>query len=847
MTKKWQKSAMLLAVVMLASATATQFAGCKPTEPEANGYGIEKRERTGWEDEKQYTFNDYTSQMPDVWNEIFTSDATNTSMAGYLNSSFFEYDYKYDENGDIVPGGFTVQYSAATKLEDVTADYVGQYGITEEMAAEGHHAFAITLRNDLKWDDGTAIKAEDFVYTMSQQLSPNYLFETASNYYSGNYIVHNANAYVKQGQKGWFEARNTYGTYTDSLDSSLIFTVGNTTDNETYNGVVCNMRTLMGFPDSYTAEMCASYLVSNGCATTADAILALQGKTFAEIKADATMKETWDAVIGWWQTEPNKELDFFVTNYTYPEMDFSEVGYFVGENEYELVLVIDNTLSPIGEDGSLTYEAAYYLQSFPLVKKALWESLEDQTTSPWTNKYCSVGVANSASWGPYKLTNYQAGVTYTLSRNEKWYGYGLTQYAKQFQTDTMVTRYVPEWNTAWQMFQKGEIDGIGMDVSIAADYRNSSQAYFTPETWTFSLNMQSNPAVRTAERNNLLLKYDEFRKAVSLAINRDDYCAQNSPSSQAALGYLNQMYYYDVANGKIYRETTQAKEAILKAYGAEQTANGWKVGNVEYTDLDEAVDAVTGYNLTLAKELMEQAYNKAVAAGDYAKGEKIVLTYGIETQTANTDRVRDWFQNMFNKATEGTSLEGMVEIKYFQFSSATWTDQFKNGEYDLMFSAWGSAAFNPYYLFGETQINATNRYALGWDPSKVELELTINGDGTDKCPEKTLTLNLEQWNDCMQGAEGAAFNATLYPVEDQLKILGALEEAVLKAYWAIPVYSRYAASLMGYKCDYTSYDYNTFMSYGGIQYMTYHFDDAEWAEFVKAQGGTLNYNFGRED
>ena len=51
MTKKWQKSAMLLAVVMLTSATAMQFAGCKPTEPETNGYGIEKRERTGWEDE----------------------------------------------------------------------------------------------------------------------------------------------------------------------------------------------------------------------------------------------------------------------------------------------------------------------------------------------------------------------------------------------------------------------------------------------------------------------------------------------------------------------------------------------------------------------------------------------------------------------------------------------------------------------------------------------------------------------------------------------------------------------------------------------------------------------------
>ena len=209
MAKKWQKIAMAATAIVMASSMALGMTACgsKNTNP----YGIEKRERTGWEDEKQYTFNDYTSQMPDVWNEIFTSDATNTSMAGYLNSSFFEYDYKYDENGEIVPGGFTVQYSAATKLEDVTADYKGKYGITEEMVAEGHHAFAITLRNDLKWDDGTPIKAEDFVFTMSQQLSPNYLFETASNYYSGNYIIHNANNYVKQGQKGWFEARNTYG------------------------------------------------------------------------------------------------------------------------------------------------------------------------------------------------------------------------------------------------------------------------------------------------------------------------------------------------------------------------------------------------------------------------------------------------------------------------------------------------------------------------------------------------------------------------------------------------------------------------------------------------------------
>lgn len=847
MAKKWQKITMTATAIVMALSTTLSATACGSKEEKP--YQIEKKERTGWEDEKQYTLNEYTSQMPDVWNEIFTSDNTNTSMAGYLNSSFFEFDYKYDENGAIVPGGFTVNYSAATKLEDVTADYVGQYGITEKAAEEGHHAFAITLREDLVWDDGTPIKAEDFVFTMSQQLSPNYLFETASNYYSGNYIVHNAQEYVKQGQKGWFEARTTYGTYTDALDENLIFTIGNTDDNADYDKAVCNMRALFGFPDAFTAEACADYLANTaGCEATVEEILSLQGKTFAEIKADATMKAVWDKVIGWWQTEPNEELDFFVTNYEYPELDFSEVGYFVGKNEYELVLVVDNTLSPLDADGNLTYEAAYYLQSFPLVKKSLWESLENKTTKPWTNTYCSIGVDNSASWGPYKVTNYQADVTYTLSRNEKWYGYGMEQYAKQFQTDAIVTRKVAEWNTAWQMFQKGELDGIGMDVTIQADYRNSSQAYFTPETYTFSLNLQSKPETRTEDRNNLLLKYDDFRKAISLAINRDDYCARNNPSSQAALGYLNQMYYYDVEGGKIYRETDQAKEAILNGYGAEKTEKGWKVGTVEYTDLDEAVDAVTGYNLTLAKELMTQAYEKAKEAGDYKDGEKIVLLYGIEEQSANTERVRSWFQETFDKATEGTPLEDKIEIEYFQFSSATWTDQFQNGEYDLMFSAWGNAAFNPYYLFGETQISESNRYALGWDPSKVEVTLTIEGDGTDACPRyENLTLNLNQWNSCMQGKSDATYNFSIYPVEDRLNILGALETKVLEAYWAIPVFSRYSASLMGYKCDYTSYEYNTFMGYGGIQYMTYHFDDQGWAEFVKEHNSKLNYKFGRED
>lgn len=833
-----KKSMRFVALVVAATSLfAVAATSCWGSGDGDKPYEITKRARTGWQDEKVYTFNDYTSQMPDRWNSIFTSDATNIDLAGYMNSAFFEFDYKLDEDGNIVPGAFTVDYSSATKLEDVTADYVGEYGITEDMAEEGHHAFAITLRQDLKWDDGTPIKAEDFVYTMKQQLSPNYLFDTASNYYGGNYIIHNSKEYLYQGQSDWFD-NDTIGYAYAELDSAT----GKLGGCEAYMALTSPLGWLGGASlDAYVTAYPSYFGVDayNSLKALADE----DGNVAVNAANVALLEQVITANPAWGETVENV-VNYMYVNYTFPEVDFEEVGYFVGENEYELVIVFDNTLSPIDEDGNLTYEAAYYLQDMPLVKKSLWEACEDQTTTPWTNTYCSVSVENSASWGPYKLTNYQADMTYTVSRNDNWYGYGMDEYDDQYQTDKIVCNKVTEWSTAWQMFQKGEVDGVGMDVTIAEQYRNSRQAYFTPETYTFSLNLQSRAT--NEETNNVMLNYESFRKAVSLALDRDDYCAKNSPSSLAALGLLNDMYYYDVANGLIYRETEQAKEAILNAYGAEKTATGWKVGTVEYTDIDEALDAVTGYNLTLARELMTQAYNEAKAAGDYADGEDITLTYGIETQSANTDRVKNWFQAAFDAATEGTPLEGKIKIEYFYFSSATWSEQFADGEYDLCFGAWGSAAFNPYYLLCATQIDEANRYALGWNPEEVEL--TIDGLTPDEDhPDGSYTYNLQEWGDGIQGKDGAVRNFSLYPTEDKLTILGAIETAILEAYYSVPVYSRYSASLISYKCDYNSYEYNTFMGYGGMRYMTYHFDDAEWAEFVESKDGTLNYLFGRDD
>lgn len=814
---KQKKLLMLIAMVLVVVLCASVLTACK--KDKGNDDRNVTKPGTGWEDPKMYTMREYTAQMPSQWCTILSSDNVNNEMESYFTSAFYEFNYKFDANGKIVPGAYTVEYSAATKLEDVTKKYAGQYGLAAD--AEKGQAFAMTLRNDLKWDDGTPIKATDFVYSMSQQLSPKYLFATASNYYSGNYVIHNAQNYVKQGQKGMFPAYSVMKEYNVADDAKLIYSTTNSRVAE----------------KGFTPEVIVAAFGIEGM--TVEKINALNGKSLADIKKDAALNETWEALLGAWKTDPNEELDFFETEYEYPAMDFSEVGYFVGDNEYELVMVIDGTLNPLDAEGNLTYEAGYYFSGWPLVKKDLWERCEDQSKTPYANSYCTT-LEKSASWGPYKLTNYQDQKTYTVSRNDKWFGYGLPQYAKQYQTDAIVTEKIEEWDTAWLAFQKGNLDGIGMDVKIAADYRTSKRAYFTPETYTFDLNIQSNATSKTDKRNNLLLNYADFRKAISLSLDRDDYCAKNNPSSQAALGLLNSMYYNDVENGKVYRDSIQAKEAILNAYGATKNADGsWKVGETTYTDIEDALDATTGYNLTLARQLVENAVAQAKKDGKYSDGDEIILTYGIETQTANTDRVKNWFQAAFDNMTKGTSIEGKVKIEYFMFSSATWSKQFEDGEYDLCFSAWGNAPFNPAYLLCETQISEDNRYAKKWDPKTVSVTVKATPDADHK--DGIYTYNLEQWRLILQGKDGCPVNFKNFPMEDQLTALGAVETAILKEYYSIPVFSRYSASLMGYKVDYISYEYNTFMGYGGIRYMTFNYDDTAWAEFVASNNNILNY------
>ena len=534
-----------------------------------------------------------------------------------------------------------------------------------------------------------------------------------------------------------------------------------------------------------------------------------------------------------WQEDDSFLCCYLGFEYEFPELSFDEVGFKADDTDNSVTLILNSPLELLDKEGKLTYHCAYDMQSLPLVKRDLWEANKIQPSggsSLVTSKYNS-SLATSASWGPYKLTKFQAGKEYQLERNPYWYGYNMSEYEGQFQTDIIHCETIEKFETQWLKFRNGEIDGIGIDVSISNDYKNSSRALFTPSDFVASMQLQSlsdGLITRSDENTNkTILLQPEFRKAISLCLNRDEFATTCTTASKKGFGLFNSMHYYDVAHGGIYRDTVQAKKIICDVYG------------VEYTEetLDEAYNSVTGYDLNAARELLVQAIEaekkETRTSSDGKKttqltltgDQKVVLTFGSSSNTEALRRRYDYLKSSFEKLAVGTELEGKLTCDFDTSFGDKWADDFRAGKYDICLGGWSGAAWNPGYFLA-AYLDPANMYSTGWDTSSQML--TFDPQDPENPGEKTMSLIA--WYACLNGTNGAPYNWAEGMVDNEvrLNIIAALEGEVLKAYYTVPMYNDFSAELVSYKIDYKTTTYNTFMGYGGIRYMTFNFNNGEW-------------------
>ena len=810
-------------------------------------------------DLKEAEYNTTTSVMPSNWNEFTYADNNDTQIMSYIGSSFFEYDYKfendekYNKDGTInkaaiVPGAYTTNYSAATKLEDVTSTVDAKWGYTDAQKAEGGFAWKITLRDDLKWDDGTAITAADFVYSMKQLLDPAFMNFRANTYYD-TLMIKNSKVYFFQNQEGTYETIGSQGfaNLAEAVASGKTIYVN-----------IWNMWGTQGYLDAAGNE-CPEYvtITDDTVYSSADGSDSASGKF---------LYENYGAYL-----EPGTGYDacVYVEN-TVRDVKWEDVGIYSIDEENAIVLCLDKAYSFLKEDGSLSVWAPYYFSSLPVVHQAKYEASKiapaDGATL-WTSNYNS-SLETTASWGPYKLVEFEAGSHYKLVKNENWYGWNLDQYANQYNISAINCRKVEEFATKWMGFLNGTYDDAALQTENVAEYLDSKYVYFTStSTGTFGMQLYSNLAtLKNSENNNGILAIQEFRHAFNLALNRSDIVEKIWPgSSVPCFGLINVAYYYDIENspeledGGQYRNATIAKEGILRAYGFTQGADGkWSSGDLSGLSTEDAYDSLTGYNPTLAKEKMQAAIDILLANPEeygYDATKNITLVYGSSSDTDKQRFRANYLQEVLDGLTKGTALEDKIDVVFDASAGAQWAEAFRTGATQIGFGyGFSGNAFNPFDIIGAF-VNPDDdlNYHMYWDTSAIDMTLTMPAGDYAGAGEE-ITMSIQNWYYCLNGLAETENQAKTYnwgegfaPVEARLMILSALEEVTIKESRSVMLIADGGGSFLGAKFSYFSEDEHTFMGFGGLRYMEVNYTDAEWAQFVAANNNDLSAEYKKSE
>ena len=321
---------------------------------------------------------------------------------------------------------------------------------------------------------------------------------------------------------------------------------------------------------------------------------------------------------------------------------------------------------------------------------------------------------------------------------------------------------------------------------------------------TYGLHIYSNlDVLKSSNNNNGILAIKEFRQALSLAPDRADMTEKIWPStSSPCLGLIDSTYYYDTYSATNpeeydfafkYRDTDEAKSTILEAYGVVWREGGLYIGDdlVGYS-LDEACDAFTGYNLTLAKEKLDIAITELTNNANfygYDSNKNITLICGASANNVWERSRIDYIENTLNTLTKGSSLEGKIKIIFDASAGDDWANAFRLGETQIVFdNGFRYDPLNPYEVLGAF-VDLDNEANLHkyWDTSAIEMTLTLPYDELVEGAGQTITMSIQNWYYCLVGLAADKNQPCQYnwsyefaPIPVRIKILAALEKLVLE-------------------------------------------------------------------
>lgn len=778
-----------------------------------------------------YTYDVAVTSFPTTWNPFTYQTATDGDLMGYLNDGFYNFDYN-----ETMDGYRIIPWAAVDFPVDVTDQYIGdKWGITEFVYSdEGEvteekttgRAWKLTIRDDLKWEDGTPIKAENFVNSAKLLLNPKAQNYRADSLYSSSLRITNAEGYAKQGVPA-----DT--SYLDLMVLDGIEDVDAWLESKGDTKGYVNWG--YSFGDTYDFETKAW----TGAAED------------AYVESPLTIKELYEFYTTGaggeyitWADEPTRKdwaLDELKAKYTWPETAWEDVGYFA-DGEYDIVMILDKPLTG--------FNLHYALTSAWLVNEELYNSLSTETDGVFTNTY-GTSVETTKSWGTFKLTGFQSDKLYTVERNDNWFGFNMPENEGRYQTNRINTNLVMEPSTRLEMFLNGQLDVFGLSKDYIEEYGTSDFTYYSEGDSVFAMVFNPNFSALEANQkaagenvNKTIITLKDFRVAMSLGMNRAEFLLAADPVSQPALAIYSSQIVADPENGIFYRNTDVAKQVVVDFWGLTDEIGEGKL----YATVDDAIDSISGYNLEMARELFNKAYDEAIEKGMMKEGDEVQIIIGTPNLTsAFYNNGYDFIVNNYTEAVKGTKLEGKLTFTRDGTLGNGFSDALKNNNVDMLFGVgWTGSTFDPYSLM-EVFVNPSYQYDASFDATTYDIQIELDG--------VTYETNMYAWYEAMNGtpvtlkivgSDETAVKSFPYSTDaneaaNRIKVLGALEGAVLQLYDFIPLMGNYSAALKSMQIQYYTEDQIFPMGRGGLRYMTYNYDDAAWDAYVQEQGGTLNY------
>ena len=545
---------------------------------------------------------------------------------------------------------------------------------------------------------------------------------------------------------------------------------------------------------------------------------------------------------------------------------FEQVGLKAGKDEDSgieyLDIILENALA------EADFYLPYYNTSTWLVHKELYEKNkiyyyedgtktvgrrdEKKTLSTVGSQYCT-SLDTSVGYGPYTLTGYALDGYLLMERSKSWYGYQDGAHEGQFQADKIYFSVIEDHKTELLSFLSGDIDEVPLDSADMQTYGAGSRVEYSPQDYTTKLTLNTDYEKLKARGDNegvnkTLLTVPAFRKGISLAINRDEFASAYTAAGSAGYGLLNTAYVFDPIKGRSYRSTEEGKQAICDLYGIGY-GNGKK-----YATLEEAYEAVTGYDLKEARAQMQAAYDYATTHDETGNENtakplydgKTPVRIDVVVYSADETYVQtfNYLSAAVQAACKGTNFEGKVSL-----TMRTDQDYYNSayaGNVDVMFSTWGGATFNGLGVLSNVYCDDPkgqgNQMEYGFDTSKISVTLSLDTNG-DRENYESYTASLKDWADWLNNhsvtikksdGSGILGKAAEYGVALKSRIFAALEKEYLSHFTAIPLYYRNAAALRSEKVEAAASAYVDLVGFGGVRFLSFRYDDAEWKRLDKS-------------